>query len=59
VGIDLNQEISATPGKQFTLTSAVGTNDRCMVLANGVNNKTGNQATFVLSLTDQSLCNNP
>ncbi len=59
VAIDLNQEISATPGKQFTLTSAVGTNDRCMVLANGINNKTGNQATFVLSLTDQSLCNNP
>ncbi len=59
VAVDLNNEISSTWAKEVTLTSAVGTNDRCMVLANGVNNKTGNEATFVLSLADQSLCNNP
>jgi hypothetical protein len=54
-----NREISSTWAKDVTLTSAVGTNDRCMVVANGVDNRTGNQATFVLSLADQSLCNNP
>ena len=56
---DLNLEISPPPTKQFTLTSAVDTNDRCMVLANGVDNKTGAQESFVLSLTDQSFCNEP
>ena len=54
---DLNGEISESMAKQITLTSAVDTNDRCMVLANGVDNKTGAQESFVLSLTDQSHCN--
>jgi probable HAF family extracellular repeat protein len=56
---DLNLEISPALTMQFTLTSAVDTNDRCMVLANGVDNKTGAQESFVLSLTDQSFCNEP
>ena len=56
---DLNLEISPTLAKQFTLTSAADTNDRCMVLANGVDNKTGAGESFVLSLTDQSKCNEP
>jgi probable HAF family extracellular repeat protein len=55
---DLNLEISPTLAKQVTLTSA-DTNDRCMVLANGVDNKTGAPVSFVLSLTDQSQCNEP
>jgi probable HAF family extracellular repeat protein len=55
---DLNLEISPTLAKQVTLTSA-DTNDRCMVLAEGVDNKTGAQESFVLSLTDQSKCNEP
>jgi probable HAF family extracellular repeat protein len=54
---DLNLEISPALAKQFTLTSAADTNDRCMVLANGVDNKTGAQESFVLSLTEQSHCN--
>jgi len=57
--IDLNLEISPTLAKQVTLTSASDTNDRCMVLAGGVDNKTGAQVSFVLSLTDQSQCNEP
>jgi probable HAF family extracellular repeat protein len=57
--IDLNLEISPTLAKQFTLTSASDTNDRCMVLANGVDNKTGAQESFVLSLSNQSQCNEP
>ncbi len=56
---DLNLEISPTLAKQFTLTSASDTNDRCMVLANGVDNKTGAQELFVLSLADQSKCGEP
>lgn len=54
---DLNGEISESMAKEITLTSAVDTNDRCMVLANGVDNKTGAQESFVLSLADQSHCN--
>jgi probable HAF family extracellular repeat protein len=56
---DLNGEISESMAKQITLTSAVDTNDRCMVLANGVDNKTGAQESFVLSLspTDTAKCN--
>jgi probable HAF family extracellular repeat protein len=57
--IDLNTEISPSLAKQITLTSASATNDRCMVLANGIDNKTGAQETFVLTLTDQSNCNQP
>jgi hypothetical protein len=53
------REISPTLAKQVTLTSASDTNDRCMVLADGVDNKTGAQESFVLSLTDQSKCNEP
>jgi probable HAF family extracellular repeat protein len=56
---DLNLEISGTLAKEFTLTSAVDTNDRCMVLANGFDNKTGAQESFVLSLTEQSHCDEP
>lgn len=56
---DLNLEISPTLAKEFTLTSAVDTNDRCMVLANGVDNKTGAHVSFVLSLAEQSHCNEP
>lgn len=56
---DLNLEISATLAKQFTLTSASATNDRCMVLVNGVDNKSGIEESFVLSLTDQSQCDLP
>jgi probable HAF family extracellular repeat protein len=56
---DLNLEISPSMAKQITLTSASDTNDRCMVLANGVDNKTGAQESFVLSLADQSKCNEP
>jgi hypothetical protein len=45
--------------KQITLIAASAANDRCMVLANGVDNNSGAQESFVLSLTDQSQCNLP
>jgi probable HAF family extracellular repeat protein len=56
---DLNLEISETLAKEFTLTSASDTNDRGMVLADGVDNKTGAQESFVLSLADKSKCDEP
>ena len=56
---DLNLEISASMAKQVTLISAAATNDRCMVLAIGIDNKTGTPESFVLSLSDQSQCNEP
>jgi probable HAF family extracellular repeat protein len=57
--IDLNLQISPALAKQVTLTSAADTNDRCRVLVNGVDNKTGANASFVLSLSDQSHCDKP
>ena len=54
--IDLNQEISRRTAEQFTLTSAATINDRCAVLANGVDNKTGAQRSFILTLRDPSQC---
>jgi probable HAF family extracellular repeat protein len=54
---DLNLDIDPIVATQITLTSASATNDRCVVLANGVDNKSGVQESFVLSLTDQSQCN--
>jgi uncharacterized membrane protein len=44
---DLNLEINESMAKQVTLTSAVDTNDRCMVLANGVDNETGAQESHL------------
>jgi probable HAF family extracellular repeat protein len=57
--IDLNLEIDAELAKQVTLISASATNDRCDVLVNGIDKKTGAGAAFVLSLIDQSDCNQP
>jgi probable HAF family extracellular repeat protein len=54
--VDLNYEIDGQIALEITLLDAVATNDRCMVVANGYNNKTGAAESFVLSLTDQSNC---
>lgn len=58
-GIDLNTEISASEAKAITLMFAVGTNDRCMILADGIDKKTGAYQSYVLSLTNQADCNEP
>ena len=55
--VDLNAEISEKEAQEVTLTDAVGTNDKCMIVANGSNNKTGAQESYVLSLTDPTNCN--
>jgi probable HAF family extracellular repeat protein len=55
--VDLNDEIDQQKALEITLLDAVATNDRCMIVANGYNNKTGAAESFVLSLTDQSNCN--
>jgi probable HAF family extracellular repeat protein len=54
--VDLNTEIDGQKAREITLLDAVATNDRCMIVANGYNNKTGAAESFVLSLTDQSIC---
>jgi probable HAF family extracellular repeat protein len=55
--IDLNAEISPALAKTITLTGAAATNDRCMVLADGYDNASGLSRTYVLTLTNQSDCN--
>jgi probable HAF family extracellular repeat protein len=55
--IDLNAEISPALAKTITLTGAAATNDRCMVLADGYDNASGLARTYVLTLADQSDCN--
>ena len=45
--VDLNTEISEKVAQEVTLTDAVGTNDKCTIVANGYNNKTGAQACAV------------
>ncbi|HLW24763.1 MAG TPA: hypothetical protein VKT22_10420 [Steroidobacteraceae bacterium] len=52
---DLNDEISSADAKAYTLTSAVGTNDQCRVIANGIDNKTGAGLAFMLYLTDPTV----
>ena len=58
LAVDLNTEIGQKTN-DITLTSAVATNDRCQVAVNGYDNKTGAQQSYVLSLTDQSNCDEP
>jgi hypothetical protein len=58
LAVDLNSEIGQKTN-DITLTSAVATNDRCQVAVNGYDNKTGTQQSYVLSLTDQSNCDEP
>jgi probable HAF family extracellular repeat protein len=57
--VDLNTEIDGQKALEITLLDAVATNDRCMIVANGYDNKTGAAESFVLSLTDQSNCDEP
>jgi probable HAF family extracellular repeat protein len=57
--VDLNTEISAALAQTITLVEATGTNDHCRVLVNGYDNKTGAQRSYLLSLTNQSNCNEP
>ena len=56
LAVDLNNEIDGQKALEITLLDAVATNDRCMIVVNGYNNKTGAAESFVLSLTDQSDC---
>jgi uncharacterized membrane protein len=49
---DLNHEISPADSKAYTLISASGTNNRCRVVANGIDNKTGASHAFILYLND-------
>jgi probable HAF family extracellular repeat protein len=49
---DLNDEISPADSKAYSLISAVGTNNQCRVIANGIDNKTGASLAFILYLTD-------
>jgi probable HAF family extracellular repeat protein len=58
LAVDLNTEIGQKTN-DITLTSAVATNDRCQVAATGYANKTGTPQSYVLSLTDQSNCDEP
>ncbi len=58
VAVDLNSQIGAV-SHDITLTDAVGTNNKCRIVVNGFDNKTGDPESFVLSLTDQSNCNQP
>jgi probable HAF family extracellular repeat protein len=55
--LDLNTEISPTLAKQITLVGAAATNNRCAIVATGYDNKTLAAESFLLTLTDQSLCN--
>jgi probable HAF family extracellular repeat protein len=57
--VDLNAEIDAVLAKTITLVDAVGTNDHCRVLVQGYDNKSGAQRSYLLSLTNQSNCNEP
>jgi probable HAF family extracellular repeat protein len=54
--IDLNSEIGAREAALYTLTEAVGINDRCSIVANGYDKRTGTTASFVLSLNDTTEC---
>lgn len=54
--IDLNTEIDPVLAQQITLTNAVGINDKCQIVVNGIDNKTGVSEAFVLSLKHQSEC---
>jgi probable HAF family extracellular repeat protein len=47
--VDLNTEIGEKEKAQITLTDAVAINDRCVIVANGYDNKTGVAESFVLS----------
>jgi probable HAF family extracellular repeat protein len=58
LAVDLNTEIGQKTN-DITLTSAVATNDRCQVAATGYENKTGTPQSYVLTLTDQSNCDEP
>lgn len=55
--VDLNAEIGVAESQSITLTAAVGTNDHCAIVANGYNNKTKAAGSYVLTLADQSNCN--
>jgi probable HAF family extracellular repeat protein len=54
---DLNLEIGSVWSGKITLTQATATNDRCMVLTNGLEKKTSAQRTFLLTLVNQANCN--
>jgi probable HAF family extracellular repeat protein len=51
--IDLNSEIDSSMAQQITLTDAVGINDKCQIVANGYDNKSGASESFVLSLKSE------
>jgi uncharacterized membrane protein len=53
---DLNSLIDATAAADFTLTEATGINNSCAIVANGYNNATHENAGFLLTLNDPSLC---
>jgi probable HAF family extracellular repeat protein len=53
--IDLNSEIDSSLA--ITLTNAAGINDKCQIVANGTNNTTGAEVSFVLSPKHYSKCN--
>jgi uncharacterized membrane protein len=55
---DLNSLISTQVAAEITLTEAMGINDRCTIVANGYNKKTGAKEAFLLALTDPSSCVN-
>ena len=55
--IDLNNEIDPTLAKEITLESAAGTNDKCQIVVNGTINKNLEDVVYLLSLTDQTNCN--
>jgi probable HAF family extracellular repeat protein len=61
--IDLNEEITESVAETTTLSFANGTNDRCMIVADGYPKSnspaTSSTESFVLTLTDQSDCDEP
>ncbi len=56
VPVDLNNAIGPSLPQQITLTEAVATNDKCRIAVNGFEKRTGALMSFVLSLADQSNC---
>jgi uncharacterized membrane protein len=55
---DLNSLISAAAANEVVLTQALGINDNCVIIAQGVARETGKIKAFVLTLNDSADCVN-
>jgi probable HAF family extracellular repeat protein len=57
--VDLNTEISPTLAKTIMLVDAVGTNNSCRIVVNGIDRQSGANEVFLLTPTDQATCTSP